>query len=325
MADIGSQRFVRAGSQRFAMQKPKKHGKRAPKKKNPLYTIFLGCFSSKPRAPIKNEFTGFEISMYLSFAYLWIGSMVYTQLYEPQWNPLESVYFLVVSMMTVGYGDLTPTSQLSRVFSTWWVLFGCAVIAAFLMELAHYVILARDDMLAEMRRELVKAANSGRGGYGDAGSAAVARRVAALRSAQERRRKAAARGEAKSTWAVLASWLPALEVEIYVVLYMLAFGGLFAAIEGWTLVDGMYFSIVTAACVGYGDLSPATDLGRWLALVYIPFAVVFVGTNISRLPARLWGEGDTGLDRKLAKLLNADLSLEALCVPRPLPLLLCLL
>lgn len=43
----------------------------------------------------------------------------------------------------------------------------------------------------------------------------------------------------------------------------------FRLVEGWGWVDAYYFSVVTMATVGYGDLAPATDLGKIGATVLI--------------------------------------------------------
>jgi hypothetical protein len=43
----------------------------------------------------------------------------------------------------------------------------------------------------------------------------------------------------------------------------------FTAIEGMQLLDSFYFSIVTIATVGYGDIRPATSAGKILAVILI--------------------------------------------------------
>lgn len=39
--------------------------------------------------------------------------------------------------------------------------------------------------------------------------------------------------------------------------------------EGWSLLDAAYFSVVTIATVGYGDLTPKTALGKIFTIGYI--------------------------------------------------------
>jgi voltage-gated potassium channel Kch len=40
-------------------------------------------------------------------------------------------------------------------------------------------------------------------------------------------------------------------------------------IEQWNWLDSLYFSVTTLSTVGYGDLSPATDLGKIFTIIYI--------------------------------------------------------
>ena len=49
----------------------------------------------------------------------------------------------------------------------------------------------------------------------------------------------------------------------------------FMAAEGLTIADAFYFSIVTVATVGYGDISPVTAAGKILSVFLI---ITGVGT-----------------------------------------------
>ena len=38
-------------------------------------------------------------------------------------------------------------------------------------------------------------------------------------------------------------------------------------LEGWSLYDSLYFSMITGLTIGYGDFAPSTNAGRVLAVV----------------------------------------------------------
>ena len=40
-------------------------------------------------------------------------------------------------------------------------------------------------------------------------------------------------------------------------------------IENWSWLNSLYFSVTTLSTVGYGDLSPSTDLGKVFTIIYI--------------------------------------------------------
>jgi len=43
----------------------------------------------------------------------------------------------------------------------------------------------------------------------------------------------------------------------------------FHQIEGWRPLDALYFCVISLTTVGYGDLTPKTDAGKAVAIVYI--------------------------------------------------------
>ncbi|MCA0930460.1 potassium channel family protein [Ruegeria profundi] len=49
----------------------------------------------------------------------------------------------------------------------------------------------------------------------------------------------------------------------------------YSSVEGWSWVDALYFSATTLSTVGFGDLSPATQIGKIFTVIY-----VFVGVGI---------------------------------------------
>ena len=58
---------------------------------------------------------------------------------------------------------------------------------------------------------------------------------------------------------------------------------LFSWIEGWSILDSLYFSIVTLTTVGYGDFSPTTTAGKLVAIIYMIFGLSMIAASISVL------------------------------------------
>jgi potassium channel subfamily K len=59
--------------------------------------------------------------------------------------------------------------------------------------------------------------------------------------------------------------------------------GVFARIEGWRFVDGLYWSNVTILTIGFGDLYPQTDLGRGLLIPYSISGIIMLGLVITSI------------------------------------------
>jgi len=83
---------------------------------------------------------------------------------------------------------------------------------------------------------------------------------------------------------------------IVVVLVFMATGTVFYTLaEGWPLLDSLYFTVVALTTVGFGDLSPETDIGKAFTIVYLLVGVsllVAFGTTILRLSGEIRSERD---------------------------------
>ena len=55
-----------------------------------------------------------------------VGAIVYHWL--EGWNWVDSFYFVVITLTTIGYGDLSPTTQLSKLVTIFFALNGVAIL-----------------------------------------------------------------------------------------------------------------------------------------------------------------------------------------------------
>jgi hypothetical protein len=84
-------------------------------------------------------------------------------------------------------------------------------------------------------------------------------------------------------------------ILMWVILLLLIGTWFYTVVEGWTVTDAFYFSVITLSTVGYGDFSPATTAGKMFTTVYIlvgiSIIVVFANTlakaHAHRIAARV--------------------------------------
>jgi hypothetical protein len=63
------------------------------------------------------------------------------------WSTINALYFSVVTLATVGFGDLHPTTDVAKLFTIAYIVCGLGVIAAFISELTKY----RVQLITELR------------------------------------------------------------------------------------------------------------------------------------------------------------------------------
>ncbi len=64
----------------------------------------------------------------------------------------------------------------------------------------------------------------------------------------------------------------------FIVLLLFSSTIFYSTVEHWTIIDALYFSVMTMATVGYGDFVPSTDLSKIFTIVY---AFLSIGSFVS--------------------------------------------
>lgn len=59
----------------------------------------------------------------------------------------------------------------------------------------------------------------------------------------------------------------------------------YALQERWSLVDALYFTVMTLATVGYGDFVPSSDIAKLFTIVYTLIGIGLVASTIAALAA----------------------------------------
>ncbi|XP_010644564.1 two-pore potassium channel 1 [Vitis vinifera] len=153
---------------------------------------------------------------------------------------LDAVYFCVVTMSTVGYGDLVPDSAATKLLACAFVFTGMALIALSLSKAADYLVEKQEMLLI---RALYMPKHVG---------------MAEILKEMETN---------KVRYKCLMVFL--------LLLLIITCGTVFLAkVEKLSFVDAFYCVCSTITTLGYGDVSFSTEAGRAFAVLWILFGTI---------------------------------------------------
>lgn len=170
------------------------------------------------------------ISMYVFFLLVaWLYGFFFRK-----WSFVDSIYFSVVTVHTVGYGDLTVKhdSHYACIFGAVYVFAGVAILGTLAGEVIVGCIERYEDEMTFYTQQQY--------------------------------------------------WRWHLIFGVVEVLSCLVIGTLgFAHLEDQEYSVSLYWAVVTASTVGFGDVVPETETGKLFAVVYIPVSIALLGSGVA--------------------------------------------
>lgn len=159
-----------------------------------------------------------------------IGALVFSSL--EGWTYRQGVYFSVVTLTTIGYGNRVPTTNAGKLFLIFYGLFGLGLVGLVLTEFGAAFV----NVIHALHQTYFPP------------------------DRQQRHRKS-------HEW-IINHLTQAVIVVAVVVFWM--FGSLiYWLTEPWTFLDSVYFSFQTLATIGYGDFTPTTAPSLAFSMFYV--------------------------------------------------------
>lgn len=96
--------------------------------------------------------TQYQLLTIIALTALGIGTIFYH--FVEGWKWLDSLYFSVVTLATVGYGDYVPKTNLGKVFTIFYILTGIGIIATFAHSLLTRVAKRREEKAKKQQKRI---------------------------------------------------------------------------------------------------------------------------------------------------------------------------
>ncbi len=85
----------------------------------------------------------FQFLALITSGVLWIGTFFYH--FVEGWGWLDSLYFCVITLATVGYGDFSPHTPLGKIFTMIYVFIGIGLLVAVFTRLAEALLASQHE------------------------------------------------------------------------------------------------------------------------------------------------------------------------------------
>ncbi|PQQ12053.1 two-pore potassium channel 5 isoform X1 [Prunus yedoensis var. nudiflora] len=198
-------------------------------------------------------------AVFLLLIYLSLGVVIYSfnrdKFSGIETHPVvDALYFCIVTMCTIGYGDIAPTTPFTKIFACVFVLFGFGFIDILLSGVVNFVLDLQENMILTGIQM----------GQAQAQAQAHSHRFSARDYIVD-----VAKGRMRIRLKV--------GLALGVVVLSIGMGALVLCfVENLNWIDSIYLSVMSVTTVGYGDRAFKTVQGRLFAAVWLLFSTLAV-------------------------------------------------
>jgi len=219
-----------------------------------------------------------------------------------RWSTIDCLYFSVVVVTSVGYGDLLPTTEIEMIFTSVYILAAMVIIISAISRIVRFVIsgkvvAALKQAQEAKEQELVRMCNADTFERTDTDELFLSMEDQELYLWKKRMR------DCLGTFAMLCIWAGVGVLYFSSQEEFLEGNDNLKDVRPW--IGALYFTVVTLTTVGFGDDVPKTDQQKVFCAIFIIFGVPLFGAAITELTALIKRE-DGAKERALTIISSLD-------------------
>jgi potassium channel subfamily K len=218
-----------------------------------------------PLAPLKSRDNFFYLSILYVVIYLTVGSFAYLWIFPLKNNLgtkadfVDTLYFCLVTLTTVGYGDYHPREDAGKAFTIFYLMFGVGFIGYSLSYFIGKILEKQERVVADVIVTPSRASSS--------------------RANTGGRKEGFWRCDCFTNRSDSKVWIACARLFL-----LLAVGTIvFDIYDDRDFIESAYFVVVSATTVGYGDVSPESAVTKIFAIIWLAVTTLAFGNTISAL------------------------------------------
>ena len=222
------------------------------------FAVSVDSEKKKLRGPTPRDYAAIAF-----LTWLFIATLTCARVFRL--DTISSLYFVTVTFTSVGYGDIVPTTDGEKLFTTVFVLVSIVIIGLAFGILFAALTEAEENRIEKLRLSMLeddKFLDDARG--------------------EER-----ARNTDQPFNPMFDPNGRTFTIAFVILFSCIVAGTLICKYEGYSWIDGVYFSVVSLSTVGYGDIVPKSSEGRLATTIFIMLgcaSFAWATTSVACLP-----------------------------------------